>query len=70
MNIQMWQSVGIRFVKAFLAGAAGSITVTSVQNSASWSDLKTALINLALAGTIGGIAGILLAFEKWATWTE
>ena len=70
MNTTLILSVSKRFLKAFIAGATASLTVATIQNVGSWTNLGTALANLGFAATLGGIGGLILAVQKWASWTE
>jgi len=66
------KSILIRFLKGGIAGSLATITASSVilKDIHTWADLPTALSLLALSGFIGFISGVILAAEKWASWTE
>ena len=64
------KSVSMRFLKVFLASAFASMVVVSIKQPTIWGEFIPLLNNLAMAGAYGGIAGSLLAYEKWASWTE
>jgi len=58
------KSVLLRFVRAFVAGAlAVMITITPLTGN--WKDLGNWLSTLALAGIVGGIAGVIQAGDKY-----
>jgi hypothetical protein len=59
-----------RFLRAFIAGFASTVTVVSIQSVTTWADLGTALNAILLAGVIGGISGVLMALEKWTRWVD
>lgn len=58
------KSVLMRFIRAFLAGAFGTMITVIPLSSQSWTDLSTWLSALMLAGIVGGISGTLLAGDK------
>lgn len=64
----MLKQIIIRFVKGMVAGAATSLAVVSYSNIQSWHDFNAALSTLAIACASGALTGLILAFEKWATW--
>ena len=64
------KSVFMRFVKGALAGAATSMSMVALNTPTVWSDFNLILDGLAVAGTFGALTGLLLAFEKWASWKE
>jgi len=70
MNIQKVLSVLKRFVKGALAGAATALGLVSVQVPHAWSDFPSIISTLGLAAAGGAITGAILAFEKWANWTD
>lgn len=64
------KSVLNRFLKAFIGGAVASISITAVQSAHTFSELNTAGLALGFALFQGGIVGILLAAEKYASWSD
>lgn len=67
------KSVIKRFIKAFFGGFFAVIAVASIpafKDVVTWGSLYQALNTLALAGTLGGLSGLFLAFEKYLNWTE
>lgn len=65
-----WKSVGMRFIKAFVAGFVTSCGVVSVADIHVWADIGLALQVIALAGTVGGINGVIMGAEKWWNWVD
>lgn len=61
---QIIKSVLLRFVRAFLAGAAATMVVV-VPMSGGWKELQSWLGALALAGIVGGISGVIQAMDKY-----
>jgi len=55
----------LRGVRAFVAGFVATAVTISFQNVSSWTDLGTALGNVALAGVVGGISALLMASDKY-----
>ena len=64
------KSVIQRFLKVFIASAFASMVVVTIKQPAVWKEFIPLLNSLAMAGAYGGLAGAMLAYEKWATWTE
>ncbi len=64
------RAIVVRFIKGGIAGALSSVTVISFANISTWTELGTALVSLTLALTVGFITGVIMAAEKWATWTD
>lgn len=61
---QLVKSVLLRFVRAFVAGAVGTmILIVPLTNG--WADLGKWLSALALGAIIGGISGCLQAGDKY-----
>lgn len=58
------KGVFLRGVRGFVAGFLGVAVTFTLTNISSWTELGTALMNLALAGVVGGISGCLLALDK------
>mgnify|MGYP001561563832 CR=1 FL=1 len=58
------KSVLMRFIRAFLAGAFGTMITVVPLSSQSWTELGTWLSALMLAAIIGGVSGIILAGDK------
>ncbi len=64
------RAILIRFLKGGVAGAISMVSVISLANISTWTELQTALVSLSLAAIVGFITGVIMAAEKWATWTE
>ena len=60
------KAVLMRFLKGAIAGAIASIGLVSMSMPQDWRSLKLTLLNLALAGTYG----LILALQKWISWTD
>lgn len=67
---QKIKSVLIRFLKGFISGAVSSMTLVSLSAPVVWSDFKGIFTALGIAGLFGGLTGLLLALEKWASWVD
>lgn len=59
-----------RFLKGAIAGAVASIAMVTYQTPVVWADFNTILNTLAIAGVSGAIGGLILAVQKWASWTD
>jgi hypothetical protein len=57
--------VALRAVRAFVAGFLATAATISITDVSSWTDLATALGNIALAGVIGGISAVIMASDKY-----
>lgn len=55
----------LRALRAFVAGFVATAVTISLGNINSWTDLGTALGNIALAGVVGGISALLMASDKY-----
>ena len=66
------KSILIRLLKGFIAGAVATLAtaVAVLNNVHTWTDLYTAFSMLALSAMIGGVTGLVLAAEKWASWQD
>lgn len=64
------KAVLVRFAKGAIAGAVVSMGVVTLKQPGVWLEFIPLLNNLAIAGTYGALVGLLLALNKWATWTE
>jgi len=63
-------AIAVRLLKGFIAGAIGTMSTIVIASPANFSDIGILLRALVLAGIGGGIGGLLLALQKWASWTE
>lgn len=61
--MELLKSVGMRFVRGFIAGAVGSMVVINMSVS-SFSDLQMFGASLVIAAIAGGVTGGLLAVDK------
>lgn len=64
------KSVLKRLLKGFIAGAVGSMSIIVIASPANFNEIAILLKALLLAGVGGGISGLLLALQKWASWKE
>jgi hypothetical protein len=64
------KSVLMRFFKGFVSGAITTMSLVVVFVPQNLVELKVILSALAFAGIAGGINGLLLAINKWASWTD
>lgn len=60
----------MRLLKGFVSGAVTSMVMISVVAPENWTQLLTVVNVLAVAGIFGGINGVLLAAQKWYSWTD
>lgn len=65
-----YKSVAKRFLKGFISGAISTMVLVVIVVPANWGELETSLKGLLLAGITGGINGLLLAVQKWASWKD
>lgn len=66
----MIQSIIQRFLKGIIAGAVSSMCLVTIQQPAMWADWGVLLNSLGMACAFGGLTGLLLALQKWASWTD
>ena len=66
----MFQSIIKRFLKGIVAGAISSMCLVTIQQPTIWTEFGTIFNSLGLACAFGGITGLLLALQKWASWTD
>lgn len=64
------QIVSRRFVKAFISGFITGVSVITLGGTSQWSDFSHVINGFFIAGVFGGINGVLMAVEKWASYTE
>ena len=55
-----------RFLRAFVAGAAATMTTVTILNADSWNEIGLWLNALAISGVIGGVSGAIQAINKYA----
>lgn len=59
------KGLALRAIRAFMAGFVATAVTLPLTGITTWSDLKSALINLSLAGIVGGISALLMAMDKF-----
>lgn len=64
------KSILTRLLKGFVSGAVTSMLMVSIVAPGNWTELHTVLSILAVSGLFGGINGLLLALQKWASWKD
>lgn len=69
-NMSKTQSVLKRFLKGFISGAITAMALIAISVPQDFKQLKLILMSLVFAGIAGGINGLILAIQKWATWKE
>lgn len=69
MNTKI-KSILMRFLKGIIAGAIASMSMVTITQPTIWADFGTLFNSLGLACAFGGLTGLLLALQKWASWTE
>ncbi len=69
MNIKI-KSVLVRFGKGALSGGATAIAMVTFATPTVWSAFPTVLNTLGIAFCGGALTGLILAFEKWANWSD
>lgn len=64
------KAVLLRFAKGAIAGAVGSMVLVTIKQPSVWTEFLPLLSNLGISGAYGALTGLLLALNKWTTWTE
>lgn len=64
------KAVLLRFLKGALASGLASMALVTIEQPKVWTDFGPLLSSLGIAGLFGAISGLILAIEKWATWTK
>lgn len=59
------KSILWRFVRAFIAGAVSTMVILMPFSANSWTEMQTWLMALALAGSVGGISGLIQGIDKY-----
>ena len=59
-----------RFLKAFISGAFSALSLVTITMPQNWTEIPTILSMLSLAALYGGVTGIIMAGQKWYSWTE
>jgi len=65
-----WSAVLGRFFKAFTAGAVVAMAGVPLVQPVVWSEFGVLLQALAMAGCFGGLVGVLMGAQKWASWKD
>jgi uncharacterized membrane protein len=63
-----YKAIVTRFLKGIIAGAVASMGMVALTQPTAWSDFSSLLNTLGMACAFGGITGLLLALQKWASW--
>ena len=63
-------SVLKRFVKGIISGAVSAMMLVQLIQPTNWSDFGSILNSLGIAAAFGALTGLLLALNKWASWTD
>lgn len=66
----MYKSIIKRFLKGIIAGAVSAMGLVTINQPTVWSDFPALLNSLGLACAFGALTGLLLALNKWASWTD
>lgn len=64
------RAVANRFLKAFLFGALSATTMVAAFSGASFDELEIWLKTVSFVLLSGGVNGVLMALQKWASWKE
>lgn len=67
---QKTKSVLVRFIKGFISGAITAMVAVPIVVPVEWGGFLGILNMLGIAGTFGGMVGLMLAIQKWASWTD
>lgn len=65
MTEELFRTVAVRFLRAFLSGAVASMVVLSPMTANSWKDVGTWIAALSMAGLVGGITGVIMGADKY-----
>jgi hypothetical protein len=65
MNKELLKSILWRFIRGGIAGAVSTMIVLLPLSATSWREVGVVLASLGVAGTIGGISGLILAIDKY-----
>lgn len=70
INMNQFKSVLLRFLKGAAGGAVASMVIVTIKQPTVWTEFLPLLTSLGIAGTYGALTGLLLALQKWASWTD
>jgi hypothetical protein len=59
-----------RFLRVFIFSAAAAMGTITIGQVLTWQSVISLLNNLAIAGVIGGISGVIAGVDKWSRWEE
>ena len=59
-----WTAVFNRFFRAFVAGALTGVSIITVSDVTTWTDLGTTINAMLVSAVIGGINGVIMALDK------
>jgi hypothetical protein len=62
------KSVLVRFIKATIAGAVSAMGLIPLVAPTEFTDFRSIFYSLAVACLFGGLTGLLMALQKWASW--
>ena len=63
-------SVLNRFAKGIISKTISTIILIQLIQPTNWSDFGSILNSLGIAAAFGALTGLLLALNKWASWTD
>lgn len=64
------RSVINRFFKAFISGSFASLGLVTIAMPKNWTEVPALLSMLAISALYGGVTGVIMAGQKWYSWTE
>lgn len=59
-----------RFLRVFIFSAFSTMATVTISQATAWKDVISILSNLALAGIVGGISGIIASVDKILRWED
>ena len=65
-----YRAILTRFIKGAISGAVSAMALVTISQPSVWTDFLPLLNALGLAAAFGALSGLLLAIEKWSSWTE
>lgn len=69
--MEKFKVIGIRFGKAFIAGALSACSLVAVAlftGVTTWVQLGSSVNTLAIVAIGGGITGVIMGGDKWLRW--
>lgn len=64
------RSIINRLVKAFIFGALGALAGLTIITPKSWGDFANIIPMICFAAISGGFTGVMMALQKWQSWTD